>query len=115
MRRAPAAAELAGADAGRRALALLQPPPPVLSEEPPMGLDPGPARAAWLNWAGAPDVGGVSAAAGLRDRADHLDQVLPPLAREGVLDRSIDVLVEQIWPARAGHCLHSRRPGEVMG
>ena len=29
-----------------------------------------------------PDAGAVSAAAGLRDLADHLDQALPPLARE---------------------------------
>jgi hypothetical protein len=81
---APAAeaAERAGADARRRAVALLQPPPPMLSEEPPIGLDPGPAWTAWLSWAAPPDVGAVSAAAGLRGLADHLDQGLPPLARE---------------------------------
>ena len=76
------AAERAGPEARRRAGALLQPPPPVLSEERPMGVDPGPARTAWLSWAGAPDAGAVSAAAGLRDLADHLDQALSPLARE---------------------------------
>jgi hypothetical protein len=48
-----------------------------------MGLDPGPARAAWLSWAGPPDTGAVPVAAGLRGLADHLDQALPPLAREG--------------------------------
>jgi ABC-type hemin transport system ATPase subunit len=80
--RAAEAAERAGAEARRRAVALLQPAPPVLSEEPPMGLDPGPARAAWLSWAGPPDAGAVPAAAGLRELADHLNQALPPLARE---------------------------------
>jgi hypothetical protein len=54
----------------------------VLSEEPPVGVDLGRARAAWLSWAGPPDAGAVPAAAGLRDLADHLDQALLPLARE---------------------------------
>jgi hypothetical protein len=63
-------------------VALLQPPPPVLSENPPMGVDPGPARAVWLSWAGPSDTGAVPAAAGLRHLADRLDQALPPLARE---------------------------------
>jgi ABC-type hemin transport system ATPase subunit len=80
--RAAEAAERAGAEARRRAMALLQPPPPVLSEEPPVGVDLGRARAAWLSWAGPPDAGAVPAAAGLRDLADHLDQALLPLARE---------------------------------
>jgi hypothetical protein len=58
--RAAEAAERAGDEARRRALALLQPPPPVLSEDSPMGLDPGPAQAAWLSWAGPPDAGGCA-------------------------------------------------------
>jgi hypothetical protein len=78
--RAAEAAERAGAEARRRAVTLLQPAPPVLSEEPPMDL--GPAQAAWLSWAGPPDAGAVPAAAGLRDLADHLGQALPLLARE---------------------------------
>ena len=56
------AAERAVAEARRRAVALRQPPPPVPSEEP-LGLDPGPARAVWLSWAGPPDAGAVPAAA----------------------------------------------------
>jgi hypothetical protein len=76
------AADRAGAEARRRAVALLLPPPPVLSEEPPMGVDPGPAQAAWVSWARPPDAGEVPPGAGLRDLADHLDQALPPLARE---------------------------------
>jgi hypothetical protein len=47
-----------------------------------MGVDPGPARAVWLSWAGPSDTGAVPAAAGLRHLADRLDQALPPLARE---------------------------------
>jgi ABC-type hemin transport system ATPase subunit len=76
------AAQRAAAGARASALALVQPPPPVLFEEPPWGVDPGPARAAWANWAAVPDPGAPLTVAGLHALADHLDQALPPLAAQ---------------------------------
>jgi hypothetical protein len=76
------AADRAGAEARRRGGGPAAASAAMLSEEPPMGVDPGPAPAAWLGWARPPDAGEVPPEAGLRDLADHLDQALPPLARE---------------------------------
>jgi recombinational DNA repair ATPase RecF len=76
------AAQRAAADARRAALALVQPSPPVLSEEPSWGVDPGPALAAWAKWAAVPDPGAPLTVAGLRALADHLEQTLSPLAAE---------------------------------
>ena len=45
------AAQRSAADARQLAGALVQPPPSVLAEVPPPGVDPGPARAAWASWA----------------------------------------------------------------
>jgi hypothetical protein len=67
--------------ASRQAVALLQPPPPVLTEEPPLGVDPSPAREAWLSWARRPDAD-ITTANGLMALATHLDQALGPLTRE---------------------------------
>jgi recombinational DNA repair ATPase RecF len=76
------AAQRAAAGARRQALALVQAPPPVLSEEAPLGVDPGPASAAWAKWAAAPDAGAPLTVAGLRALADHLEQCMPPLTEE---------------------------------
>jgi hypothetical protein len=75
-------AERAAAGARRRALTLVQPCPPVLSEVAPLGVDPGPALAAWTEWAAVPDPGTPLTAAGLRALAGHLEQALPSLAAE---------------------------------
>ena len=76
-------ADLAAADARRLAAALLQPLPTVmLAETPLLGVDVGPARAAWQRWASPPDAEPTAGASGLRALADHLDQALVPLTRE---------------------------------
>ena len=75
-------AERAAAGASRQAMALLLPPLPVLAEEPPPGVDPGPVRAAWRTWAQPPDAGTPTTAAALRALADHLDRALAPLTQE---------------------------------
>jgi energy-coupling factor transporter ATP-binding protein EcfA2 len=75
-------AQRAGDGARQRALALVQPVPPVLSEQPPSGVDPGPASAAWAKWAAVPDPGAPLTVAGLRALADHLEQALLPLTEE---------------------------------
>ncbi len=72
-------AEGAATGASRRATALLQQPPPVLAEEPPRGVDPGPARAAWQRWASPASAASPATANGLRALADHLDSALAPL------------------------------------
>jgi energy-coupling factor transporter ATP-binding protein EcfA2 len=74
-------ADRAAADARQQAAALLQPPPPVLAEAAPPGVDPGPARAAWQNWAKPPDSGTLATAAALRALASHLDQALAPMTQ----------------------------------
>ena len=76
------AAQRAAADARRRALTLVQPSPLVLAEEPPWGVDVGPAQAAWEKWVAVPDRGSSLTVAVLRAMADHLEQALPPLAAE---------------------------------
>jgi hypothetical protein len=63
-------------------VALLLPPLPVLAEEPPPGVDPGPARAAWQAWAQPPDAGTPATAGVLRALAGHLGQALAPLTQE---------------------------------
>jgi len=63
-------------------LTLVQPSPLVLAEEPPWGVDVGPAQAAWEKWAAVPDPGSSLTVAVLRAMADHLEQALPPLAAE---------------------------------
>ena len=75
-------AQRAAAEARRHALTLVQPSPPVLSEEAPWGVDPGPALAAWSKWAAVPDPGAPLTAASLRALAGHLEQTLPSLADE---------------------------------
>jgi energy-coupling factor transporter ATP-binding protein EcfA2 len=75
-------ADRAAAGARRQALALLQPPPRVLAEEPPPGVDPAPARAAWQRWASPPDASAAVTAAGLRALARHLEKARAPLAQE---------------------------------
>jgi hypothetical protein len=61
-------AERAAADVRRRALTLVRPSPPVLSEVAPLGVDPGPVQAAWSKWAAVPDYDAPLTAAGLRPR-----------------------------------------------
>jgi ABC-type hemin transport system ATPase subunit len=75
-------AQRAAVGARQRALALVLPPPPVLSEASPSGVDPGPASAAWAKWAAVPDPGAPPTVAGLRTLADHLEQTLLPLTEE---------------------------------
>jgi len=75
-------AQRAAADARQQALALVQPSPAVLAEEPAWGVDAGPALATWEKWAAVPDPGSPLTVAVLRAMADHLEQTLPPLAAE---------------------------------
>jgi energy-coupling factor transporter ATP-binding protein EcfA2 len=75
-------AQRSAAEARQLAGPLVQPPPPVLAEAPPPGVDPGPAREAWARWASPPDLARAPDAPELRALADHLDQALAPLARE---------------------------------
>jgi recombinational DNA repair ATPase RecF len=72
-------AELAASDARRLAVALLQPPPPALTEAPLPGVDPAPALVAWQAWARPPDNAAAATADGLRALARHLDHALEPL------------------------------------
>jgi hypothetical protein len=60
----------------------VQPSLPVLSEVAPLGVDPGPALAAWSKWAAVPDYDAPLTPTGLRALADHLEQTLPSLAGE---------------------------------
>jgi ABC-type Mn2+/Zn2+ transport system ATPase subunit len=75
-------AERAAGEARRQALALVQPPPPVLAEDPPWGVDPGPARSAWENWAAVPEPGAPPTVTGLQALADHLDKAFPSFAAD---------------------------------
>jgi recombinational DNA repair ATPase RecF len=76
--RAAESAERAATDARRNAVALLQPPPSALMEEPLPGVDAAPARAAWHVWASPPDSASATSA-GLRALASHLELALEPL------------------------------------
>ena len=75
-------AEQAAAGARQRAAALMQPVSAVLLAEPPLlGVDTGPARAAWQRWASPSDTGTAAGSAGLRALAEHLDQEITPFTR----------------------------------
>jgi len=81
--KAAESAEQAAADARQRAAALIQPVPAVLLTGPPLlGVDTGPARAAWQRWASPPDAGTAAGPAALRALADRLDQETTPFTRE---------------------------------
>jgi energy-coupling factor transporter ATP-binding protein EcfA2 len=82
LRRQSGAADKAAqsaAEAADQAQALLQPPPKILTEPPPEGIDPEPAREAWLRWGQLQASADPASPAGLRDLADHLDQAIGPL------------------------------------
>jgi energy-coupling factor transporter ATP-binding protein EcfA2 len=72
-------AERTATDASHRAAALLQQPPPVLSDEPPRAVDPVPATATWRRWASPPAGALQATGGGLRALADHLDLAFAPL------------------------------------
>jgi hypothetical protein len=67
----------------------LQPSPPVLSEEAPWGVDPGPALAAWTKWAAVPDLG-------LLTEARHLVEH-PDAGTAGVWPRAAALLAGRRW------------------